>query len=407
MYLVVIHVPFQTTGEDAVRVGAEWARELQLLRDSLEGRFGEIVVAAPELPPDFSWNEQHPVELSPSREGIRFVRLCRAHLRARQFWPRAWGVYRRCRRLAGEASVVHAGLSDLFRPIAQFGFLAALRAGVPTVFVEDTDTVTQLLQLDGDRPRWRTRFYCDLYGRLMRWAVARADLALLKGRLLHDRYGRFARNARDFHETSYSTAWVIPEEVLAAKMRELAAGPALRCVSLGRLVPRKGVDQSLAVVARLRKLGVPVELDVLGDGPQRSELETLASRAGLNGSVRFLGSRPYDQSFVEGLRSYHLMLFTPTAEDTPRSLFDCFAAGVPVAAFDIDFIRVLLMEERCGVAAPCGDVEALAERIRELWAERSRLAELVRLAAVAGQRNAAENWYARRAQWTFDAAAGG
>ena len=50
MYLIVIHVPFQDAGPGRVRVGADWGRSLHLLRDSLRGRLGPVVVAAPALP---------------------------------------------------------------------------------------------------------------------------------------------------------------------------------------------------------------------------------------------------------------------------------------------------------------------------------------------------------------------
>ncbi len=402
MYLIVIQVPFQEVAPGVARVGAEWARELQLLRDSLGGRYGRIVVAAPTLPADFEWVELQPVELKATEERISFVRLCDANLRTRHFWPRAASVLRRCLALAKEADVVHAGMSDLYRPIAQFGFFAGLKARVPTVFVEDTDTVTQLLQLNGGARRWGTRLYCHLYGRIMRFAVTRADLSLLKGRLLHARYARFASNARDFHDTSYSGGWVIPESQLDAKISELARSSTLRCLSLGRLVARKGVDETLRVVAELNAMGVPVELDVIGDGPARGALETQVRRSGLESVVRFLGARPYGRQLVEHLRRYHLMLFTPIAEDTPRSLFDCLAAATPIAGYAIDYLRSLLTSEQCGVAAPVRAADVLACEIRDLWINRERLCSLVRRAAAAGRRNSAEVWYARRAGWTFD-----
>ena len=48
MYLLTIHVPIYVDGERRL-VTTEWRRSLELLRDSFEGRFGDVVVLAPSL----------------------------------------------------------------------------------------------------------------------------------------------------------------------------------------------------------------------------------------------------------------------------------------------------------------------------------------------------------------------
>jgi glycosyltransferase involved in cell wall biosynthesis len=402
MYLVVIHVPFQQVRPGVARVSSDWGRALLLLRDSLRGRCGQIVVASPVLPPNYVWLEQLPVEIDSRRDQISFEPICKAGLRARRFWPRAWRLLRTCRQLATQADVVHCGMSDLYRPVPQLGFLAARLAGRPTVFFEDTDIVTQLQQLSGDKLSFKTRGYCWAFDRVMRWIVARADLAFLKGRLLMDRYGRFARNARDFLDTSHSLDWCIRDDQLKAKLEASTSASGLRCVSFGRLVARKGVDHSLQAMEQLHEMGVPATLDVIGNGPQREALETQAHRSGLDGRVRFLDAVPYGPQMLADLQRYHLMLFTPLAEDTPRSLFDALAAGVPVAGYAIDFVRDVIGSGDCGVTAPMGDWQGLAREIQALWKDPERLRMLTRKAAASGRENAAECWYDRRAQWTLE-----
>jgi len=403
MYLIVIQVPFQNAGNRCARVAVYWAQSLLLLRDSMAGRFGRIVVAAPELPPGHRWNQQLAATLDAEHDNIAFVSLCPANLRAREFWPGAAGVYRRCLQLARGAQVVHSGTSDLYRPIAQLGFYAALRAGVPTVFVADTDAVLQLQQLEGGTRPWKTGLYCRLYQRMVRHAVAQADLSLLKGRALMERYGPYARNARDFHDTSYRLSWVITPEQVNRKVAQLRDEKELRLVTLGRLIPRKGVDESLRVVRSLLDRGIRVRLEVIGDGPERVHLQHLAEDAGLVGAVSFVGAVNYDHALIRYLQDFHLLLLTPTAEDTPRTLFDSFAAGLPFAGYDVSFAHELIDSGHCGVTAPIGDSDALAQEIARLWSDRRRLGELVRNAADLGRLNSAEEWYKRRARWTFDA----
>ena len=68
-----------------------------------------------------------------------------------------------------------------------------------------------------------------------------------------------------------------------------SAGRPPRCVAVGRLVRRKGVDTLLRAWPEVRR-GVPdAELVVVGDGPQRSRLTDLARRLGVDASVTFTG----------------------------------------------------------------------------------------------------------------------
>src|SRR5688572_4676265 len=85
MYLVLVPVPIIVDGDRRL-VGTEWKRALILLRDSLEARYGEIVVAAPWVPADApAAREQAAVPIDKD-DGIRLEPLFDARVRARAFW---------------------------------------------------------------------------------------------------------------------------------------------------------------------------------------------------------------------------------------------------------------------------------------------------------------------------------
>ena len=65
----------------------------------------------------------------------------------------------------------------------------------------------------------------------------------------------------------------------------------LRLVSVGRLVEKKGLEDALKAMAMLAGSGVPVEYDIVGDGPLRPRLEALVRDLGLGERVRFMGSQ--------------------------------------------------------------------------------------------------------------------
>jgi glycosyltransferase involved in cell wall biosynthesis len=407
MYLVPISVPFRRTGEHRCEVASDWAKALRLLRDSLEGRFGPITIAAPDVTGDSPLlDEQIPVALDESAEGIRFERLGSARWRARDFWPAYSRIRGACERLAQGAEVVHGSINNLWQPYALMGFNAGRRLGKTMVFVLDLDDVERIRDMNrglGSLRKLRDEIYCAALVHAVRDAVGHADLSLLKGQQLHARYGRYARNAKDFFDTSYHREDVIVPADLARKNEELMAGCPIRCLALGRLVGYKGLDHTLRAVAAAVAAGTEVVLDLIGDGPERPALEALARTLGVSSRVRFLGSRTYGPELMREVARYHVLLFTSLAEETPRSLFDAMAGGCALLAFDIPFTRQVVDEVGHGAVVARGDDDALASWIVELSRDRSRLAAWMGSAAQRAPEHAAEVWYRRRAEWTFEA----
>ena len=300
---------------------------------------------------------------------------------------------------------MHAGLDDVYRPIAFEGFRAGLRFGKPTVFVQDTDNVVQQRQLaagGGPVLRAKVEVYTWIYERMCRWGVARADLSLLKGSALIRRYGAYAKNAREFHDTSFSAADIVPLNELERRLATLGQPRPLRLVYCGRLTARKGVDRSLQILARAIALGASVEFDIIGDGAERRRLESLANSSQIGQRVRFLGSLPYDASLLKRLAGYDGLLFTPTAEDTPRMIFDGYAAGLPLVAFNIGYVRERHEQEHTVFLLPRDQIQESAFALAALCRHPRQLAELSRSAQAAAQYHCAENWYRRRAEWTID-----
>jgi glycosyltransferase involved in cell wall biosynthesis len=343
-------------------------------------------------------------EVTDASDGIRLVPSFPFHSRARDYWFRYRKVWLSAlRERVAESQVVHAGLDDLYRPISFDGFREALRQNKPTVFVQDTDIAMQHRELTANAgwiQRIKAIAYSKLFERCVRWSVARADLSLLKGSTLTSRYGRFAKNTREFQHTMHSICDVIDEAELESRL-ESSAGP-LRLVYCGRWVPRKGLERSIKLVALVRALGVDVEFDLIGDGPCRADLESELVAAGLNGKVRLHGSVLYGPDLLKRLSSYDALLFTPTAEDTPRMIFDGYAAGLPLVSATIAYTRERAESEGATVLLPADDREA-SRVIVDLARDRGRLSILSRNARRAGVESAFENWFRRRADWTIEA----
>jgi glycosyltransferase involved in cell wall biosynthesis len=408
LYLVAIHVPIYTRGKEYL-LATDWKRSLLLLRDSFNGRFGRIQVVAPSLNVKSVKTTQRLECVGPSEEIDLFPSFPH-NTRARDFWGKhiyTW--YRDVSSLLQSADVVHAGFCDVYRPINFVGFLLGHSAGKPTVFVQDTDQVLQIPDLCTALPllqRWKMRVYCMMYERCVRYGVARATLSLLKGRALNHRYGPIASNPKNFHDTSFMTTEVVSSDILSKRTEELLKNiRPIRLVYCGRLETRKGIEESLEALMRARLKGARVTLDIIGDGGQRKSLENQAANLGVSSEVKFHGSRVYGPKLLADLSNYDAMFFTPIAEDTPRMIFDGYAAGLPLLAYGIEYVREREAEEGAARSVPMRDLNAVADLLCEIDSDRKQLVELTKRAHQAAFYHSADSWYRRRAEWTFEAVA--
>ncbi len=133
-------------------------------------------------------------------------------------------------------------------------------------------------------------------------------------------------------------------------------------VTVGRLVARKAVDQLLRVVA---ELPAHVHLLVVGDGPQRANLISLAQTLGLQSRVRFLGY--VDESTkLRLLKMADLYVSTSQHEGFGLVFLEAMACGLPVLAYDHGGQRDFLLDGRTGYLVPLNRHEQFLRRCRVL-----------------------------------------
>jgi glycosyltransferase involved in cell wall biosynthesis len=133
---------------------------------------------------------------------------------------------------------------------------------------------------------------------------------------------------------------------------------------IGQLIPRKGVDTLIRAFSALRFTNR--RLCIVGEGPQRAQLENLTARLGEGERVRFFGYRPDRIAFLRGFDAFVL----PSAlEGTPRCVLEAMAVGVPVIASDIPGCRTLIRVGSTGLLFELGDVAGLTEALARLFAD--------------------------------------
>ncbi len=106
-----------------------------------------------------------------------------------------------------------------------------------------------------------------------------------------------------------------------------------------------------------------VRLDVVGDGPQRGQLESLMRTLDLQERVRFLGRR---DDVPELLRCSDVFVFPSQVESFGLAALEASACGLPVVASDVGGLPEVIEDGVSGLLFPPRDVDALAERVRRL-----------------------------------------
>jgi glycosyltransferase involved in cell wall biosynthesis len=158
-------------------------------------------------------------------------------------------------------------------------------------------------------------------------------------------------------------------------------------VAVGGFEKAKGFDDLLRACRLLQDRGVAYELDLVGDGPQRDALRSLASTLGIEGRVRFPGWLPFAEARAAMRRA--AILAHPSiglGDGAPNVIKEAMALGTPVVASRVAGIPGLLEEGSCGVLAEPRDPAALAEALRTLLEQpalRETLAQRARRSAEA------------------------
>lgn len=108
------------------------------------------------------------------------------------------------------------------------------------------------------------------------------------------------------------------------------------------------------------------ELDVIGDGPLRTDTESLAATLGIADRVNFLGQR---MDVAELLSRAQISLLVTNWEGFPLSILEAMRAGLPVVASSVGGVEESVRDGETGYLVPRGGVELLRDRIGRLLAD--------------------------------------
>lgn len=251
-----------------------------------------------------------------------------------------------CLRVAARSDVIHANWS-INGAIAGFVGLVLRKPVVTTVRGEDVTRAKD----------------SKIYRYILAWCLRSNCKLVTVSEAIRDLL------IREFPQYSHKIAF-LPNGVdsillkCSALAKNYQAEAVLRVVTVGSLIPRKGVDVIIEAFSYLNNRS-DFELSVIGDGPELKRLEDLVRSYGLDKQVRFVG-HVFPDHVNEYLCGANLLILASYSEGRPNVVLESFAAGVPVIASDIEGVQELVEDGENGLLFKPGDARELTQYLEEL-----------------------------------------
>jgi glycosyltransferase involved in cell wall biosynthesis len=142
---------------------------------------------------------------------------------------------------------------------------------------------------------------------------------------------------------------------------------------VGRMTAVKRTEDVLKALRLLVDAGVDAYVCLVGDGPDRDDLERAAQELGVVKRCLFLG---YQNDVARFYDAIDVLLLPSANEGTPVSVIEALAARRPAVATRVGGVSDVLRDGVDGFLVEVDDPEALAARLAELAADPERRAEM-------------------------------
>jgi glycosyltransferase involved in cell wall biosynthesis len=197
----------------------------------------------------------------------------------------------------------------------------ARTAGIPSAVIVGGSDVLVLTRSAGRRRRSVIR------------ALSANDAIIAVGRQLADTVEALGIPASKVHVVyqGVDEALFSPGSATEARRRLGIPEEGKVLISVGSLIPVKGIDVLLQAMSRMTTRHRDVRLFLVGDGAGRGDLEKLTARLGLESVVRFVG-KVEQAGLPDWYRAADLTVLASRSEGVPNVLRESLACGTPFVA---------------------------------------------------------------------------
>lgn len=142
-------------------------------------------------------------------------------------------------------------------------------------------------------------------------------------------------------------------------------------ISVGRLVPWKGMEMLISLMPDILKKIPDTKLIIVGDGPEKEKLEVLKNNLGLQKYINLVG-RLNNQELVDYLLAADLFLLNTSYEGFSHQLLEVMNIGLSVVTTAVGGNIELIDNKQNGLLLPYNNREIWLEEITSLLADETR-----------------------------------
>ena len=143
----------------------------------------------------------------------------------------------------------------------------------------------------------------------------------------------------------------------------LQSGDGKFALFVGRVAGEKGVD---TVIKAWQEHGLKYPLKIVGDGPDREQLERLGSS---NPNIEWIGRVPNEQVYDWMGRAACLVFPSIGYESMPKTLIESMAVGTPVIGANVASIPEVVQHGETGFVFEGGNADDLAKQVTRFFDE--------------------------------------
>lgn len=157
---------------------------------------------------------------------------------------------------------------------------------------------------------------------------------------------------------------------------------AIKLVGVGKLLKSKGFDRAVRIVKRLKEQGYPVHFYILGEGPERSNLQKYIHQNELEGNITLLG---YQLNPYKYVAKCDLFVCTSFAEGFSTAATEALIIGVPVCTVEVSGMKEMLGDNNEWGVVTQNEDEALYQSIKRLLDKPDMLQHYKKQAEIRGK----------------------
>lgn len=137
----------------------------------------------------------------------------------------------------------------------------------------------------------------------------------------------------------------------------------LKLLFVGRLEKAKGVHRILEIVRIIKESNIAFHLTMVGDGPERLEIEQIIQEYDLESSVALAGWQPKAKLGIFYSDAHIQLLPSSSSEGWPKVLSEGMAYGVVPLASSVSSIPQILAKSQSGLAFAPDDIKSFVQAV--------------------------------------------